>query len=244
MGCGPSFESNRKIAGQGNEVYETAQVFGLTQHDLDVLYRYFNKCNISHTGRLSIAEFIVVSGIDRTEGMAIFGEIIFRLFDETNDRRLTFHELILALYFFLTQERDLLELFAFQLFDADDSGVMTSDEISFMVSLIWGMKTTTTYSKTYHKKTVTHDKHVEDALKLLDKDHSGDVSLEEFLLYSKQAPIILMPVFEVQTILRDVTLGRARWEFLSEWRETRTRKKKGPFAEVDIQALLHLSLLM
>ena len=116
MGCGPSFESNRKIAGQGNEVYETAQVFGLTQHDLDVLYRYFNKCNISHTGRLSIAEFIVVSGIDRTEGMAIFGEIIFRLFDETNDRRLTFHELILALYFFLTQERDLLELFAFQLF--------------------------------------------------------------------------------------------------------------------------------
>ena len=226
------FEPNKAIIGQGDEVLETARVFGLDRHDLDVLFRYFNKCNISHTGHLRIEEFLVNSGIDRSEGMALFGEIIFRLFDGLNDRRLTFHELVLALYFFLTQERDLLELFAFQLFDADDSGVMTSEEISFMVSLIWGHRSTTTYSKNYHKKTVTHDKHVRDALKLLDADMSGDVSLEEFLLYCKRAPIILFPVFEVQATLRDLTLGRSRWEFLSEYRETRTRKRNKAFAQV------------
>ena len=211
--------------GPGNEVMQTAQVFGYTQHDLNLLYGYFSECNVNKDGHLSITEFLVMSDLDGSKGMKLLGEIIFRLFDGLNDSKLTFHELILCLYFFCTQERDLLELFAFQLFDADDSGVMTSEEISFMVTLIWGLHTTSTYTKGHKRSTTTHDKHVEDALKLLDADHSGDVTLEEFLLYSKKAPIILFPVFELQMKLRDKTLGAQRWEYFAEYRERRTRQK-------------------
>ena len=144
MGCSSSrkFTPNYK-QGQGNEVLETAKVFGLTQHDLNVLYGYFSDCNVNNDGHLSITEFLVMSDIDGSKGMKFLGEIIFRLFDGLNDHKLTFHELVLCLYFFCTQERDLLELFSFQLFDADDSVVMTSAEVSFMVNLIWGMHSTT-----------------------------------------------------------------------------------------------------
>ena len=226
MGCShsKSFTPNYK-QGQGNEVMETAKIFGYTQHDLNLLYGYFSDCNVNNDGHLSITEFLVMSDLDGSKGMKLLGEVIFRLFDGLNDSKLTFHELILCLYFFCTQERDLLELFAFQLFDADDSGVMTSQEVSFMVSMIWGMHTTVTYSKGHKRTETTHDKHVEDALKLLDADHSGDVTLEEFLVYVKKAPIVLFPIFELQMKLRDKTLGRSRWEYFAEYRERRTRHK-------------------
>ena len=226
MGCSKSktFTPNM-VKGQGNEVLKTAQIFGYSQHDLNLLYGYFCDCDVNNDGHLSIHEFLVMSELDGSKGMKMLGEIIFRLFDGQKDSKVTFHELILCLYFFCTQERDLLELFAFQLFDADDSGVMTSEEISFMVTLIWGLHTTTTYTKGHKRTTTTHDKHVEDALKLLDADHSGDVTLEEFLLYAKKAPIILFPIFELQMKLRDKTLGRKRWEYFSQYREVRTRQK-------------------
>ena len=66
----------------------------------------------------------------------IFLRMVFCLFDGDMSGELEYTEFLMAMYHFMTLEKKDLELFTFQIFDLDGGGTLSSEEITFMISVV------------------------------------------------------------------------------------------------------------
>lgn len=206
MGSCTSTLNSSVIPGQGTETSTTAEYLGLTHHDIDLLYRYFKKVDMDHTGLVSLNEVIVVNRISSDS----LGELVFGLLDRDFDKKLDFYEFVLATWNYLTFDRDTLIEFFFDIYDMSDSGSLSTDEVKHMVGMIWRFRV---------------DGHIKRIFDILDADGNRLMSLDELHDLCKHSEIIMFPAFAMQEILRNSTLGGSRWKELSKFRHNKFGSK-------------------
>ena len=82
---------------------------------------------------MDVSEFLQYAKVDSRYFR--LGKLIFGLF-AGNDLKLDFYEFMKSMFFFLSQSRAELAMFAFQLFDPDDSDSLTGEELRTLAKCI------------------------------------------------------------------------------------------------------------
>ena len=230
-GCSSRFEPSHEIVGQGHVVLSMKPYLGLSKKDVDKMYEFFLRIDLDEDHQLHIQELIVGARLDNFRGVE-FIESIFLLYDGQSDTvgtgRLNFYEFILALYSFLTSSKEDLVRLCFALIDLDNSKVITIDELKFMLTIIWGDKPhkKVGYNRARNARPIVSlDSRVLNALKSFDIDNSGDITLDEFVAFNNQVPIVMLPLINLQRELRGKVLGNWRWKSLQSRRDLILHKR-------------------
>ncbi|GMH97180.1 hypothetical protein TrST_g8886 [Triparma strigata] len=154
----------------------------------------FTKIDHDKSGCVSMAEFLVLFGLDRTP----FTTRAFRLIDNDRSGELDFFEFVAAVWNYCTMDWETLVRYSFDLFDTDGSGQLETEEIERLVCYVAGTK--------------KPDARAKKVLKLMDHDNDGLISYHEFLCYNRKFQSILFPAFNMQVKMRKKVMGLPFWE--------------------------------
>jgi Ca2+-binding EF-hand superfamily protein len=159
---GKKFRVNEHVPGQGPSVLVCAGKLKLLRSDVDKLFQGFNRLDADTSGLISVHEFIILYKVQS----ASFGEMAFRVLDKDNSGKVDFLEYMIAVWNFCSLSKEALSLFTFQIFDTDRSGILTTSEFRHMIEVVWGFQS---------------NDHLDAAMRTLDKNKDGEVTLKEFL---------------------------------------------------------------
>uniref|UniRef100_A0A1I8ESZ9 EF-hand domain-containing protein n=1 Tax=Wuchereria bancrofti TaxID=6293 RepID=A0A1I8ESZ9_WUCBA len=109
-----------------------------------------------------------------------FASFVFKVFDENKDGAIEFHEFIRAL--------SITSRGAFRLYDLDNDGFITRDEMLSIVGSIYKMVGSTVKLP---KEENTPEKRVDRIFKMMDKNNDAQLTLEEFKEGAKADPSIV-----------------------------------------------------
>lgn len=123
---------------------------------------------------------------------------VFKELDENKDGMLTFEEFVVNVYKYLIKGPEDIASFAFDIFDKDDSGALSEDEIKALILDVYG------------KKKV--DDSVIKMIKSMDRNKDKLISKQEFVKGAKMYPQMLYPAFAMQDVLRQNILGEGFWK--------------------------------
>ncbi|XP_076343234.1 frequenin-1-like [Tachypleus tridentatus] len=119
---------------------------------------------------------------------ANFASLVFRVFDENKDGTIEFEEFIRALSVTSRGSLDEKLVWAFKLYDVDNDGFITREEMYSIVDAIYKMLG----SKVQPEDNEDNPKRrVAKIFEQLDKNHDNKLSMEEFKEGSKQDPKIV-----------------------------------------------------
>lgn len=150
-------------------------------------------------------------------GGTVFKDRIFSIFDEDGSGQVDFREFLLSVWNYCTLTRATLDHFAFDLYDMDSDGQLSSDEINGMFRDLYG-------SDLHHHPSA---KGVLTELLNICEQESVDITL--FQDFVRKHPSLLFPAFQLQHALRTKILGESFWERASE---RRIRLSEGRFVSV------------
>eukprot|EP00947_MAST-08B_sp_MAST-8B-sp1_P005944 g5944.t1 len=108
-----------------------------------------------------------------------FSVRVFSMLDEDDSWTIDFTEFIINLYELCTLSHNGLIMFAFRLYDLDDTLTLSKDECLMMVRDIWSNGGTEQENERCRK-----------LIESMDSDGSGHVSLAEFVSYVKAHPVL------------------------------------------------------
>ncbi|XP_002126443.1 neuronal calcium sensor 1-like [Ciona intestinalis] len=141
------------------------------------------------TGKLSYEEF---QGIYRQffpqGNSAKFAKLVFTTFDDNKDGTVEFEEFIIALSVTSRGTLDEKLHWAFQLYDLDNDGFITKDEMLNIVEAIFAMVGDAVNLPAEEN---TPQKRVEKIFKVMDKNKDGKLTKDEFLVGAKSDPSIV-----------------------------------------------------
>lgn len=150
-------------------------------------------------------------------GGTVFKDRVFSIFDEDGSGKVDFREFALSLWNYCTLSRTTLDLFAFDLYDTDSNGELSSKEIHGLLHDLYGSD--------LHSHPAA--KAVLSELTTLCEKQTVDISLFQHFVHSH--PSLLFPAFQLQHALRRKILGEGFWERASE---RRIRLSEGRFLPV------------
>ena len=180
---------------------------------MQIIWEKFLGYVTTRKDEVSIDEFVVITTGGEEED--IFLRLVFLLFDDNMSGCIGFPEFLRAMYHYMTLEVEDLELFTFQIFDLDGGGELESEEINFMISLLWGGHNS---PKKLH--------HIQESMQQMDQDMSGAVDAVEWLAIVRRFPNLMFPAFSLQLKLRRNTMSESRWAKITEHRNKVDRKKQ------------------
>ena len=185
-----TFKPNEKIKGQSKSVVLMCRELGLTQSDLNGLWRYFKQADVTGDGSLNVAELCLQHEIQNES----FGKLLFGLLDYDKSGSITFEEFCLCIWNAMTLDDSLLPLFAFRIYDHDNSGTLNQEEVLKMLTIVCGNNEQSIQNaKKYFKEN--------------DRDHDGKISSEEFCHMTRNVQLILFPAFQLRDRFRKNVLG-------------------------------------
>jgi len=175
------------------------------------LYKVFESIDVDQSRSITLEEFFDHFNLDFTP----FAENCFKQMDVDkgmgNNLSLDFPEFFVGIWNYCTMNHDFLVKFAFDLFDHDGSGNIDKHEVHQMLAMVFGKR--------------KPNKQVKNLLEKMDKDKSGEVSLEEWRDMNRRAQSLLMPAHDLQMKLRERVCGRVYWEHATRARLNKMGKK-------------------
>jgi Ca2+-binding EF-hand superfamily protein len=96
----------------------------------------FCKVDLDGSGSVDTVELLTLLDIERTR----FTEQIFAVFDNDGSGKVDFREFVMSLWNYCTIGQAALEIFTFDMYDADSSGVLSPAEVSRMLTDVYGSK--------------------------------------------------------------------------------------------------------
>eukprot|EP01038_Epipyxis_sp_PR26KG_P007378 gene7378-10050_t len=184
------------------------------------MYKIFSTIDIDKSGSISLFELMVYLDVAGT----VFSDRIFGIFDADNSGTIDFREFVIALWNYCTLEFPTLVIFAFDLYDKDASGFLSTTEIKQMLGDIYGKHAAT---NSYAKTILSELKHY---------DESAEFNLEKFRLFVKHHGSFLFPAFQMQEALQKKILGKSYW---SKQSNRRVEISKGKYVPITQLMLLH-----
>jgi Ca2+-binding EF-hand superfamily protein len=150
---------------------------------------------------VTVSEFLEHFGVTNSRECMLMRRA-FHIIDESDggeERKLDFITFFVALHNFCVMDKTEMLRFAFKMFDRDNSGEVTKDEMRQMVIMVHGK----------NKKT---DAVVDDLFSKMDFSSDGAIACFEFEQKSALLNNLLMPVHQAQQKLRDECMGQSYWK--------------------------------
>jgi Ca2+-binding EF-hand superfamily protein len=123
---------------------------------------------------------------------------VFADIDLNNDGHINFKEFVISIFKYVVKGKEDLSGFAFDMYDTDNSGSLTEDEVISMVAELYGTKN---LEQGVHKM-----------IAKMDKDKNFKISRKEFAAGVKSFPQILHPAFDIQSKMRTKICGEKFWD--------------------------------
>jgi Ca2+-binding EF-hand superfamily protein len=134
-----------------------------------------------------------------TDASMNFCERVFTLFDEDESGQIDFREFVVAMWNYCTLSRSSLIVFAFDLYDTDETGELSPPEIQEMLKDLYGE----------HANTNAHAKHVRK--EILSLDRRTFFTIDKFRDFVRSHPALLFPAFQMQLALQTAIMGVSFW---------------------------------
>ena len=157
---------------------------------------------------IEVIEFLNFIDVDRTP----FALKAFSIMDFDGSGALTFFEFSISVWNYCTLTKETLGQFAFDLYDTDGSGHMSLQEAEGMIKSIYGKLWQSSENAKYILK---------DMFDQVGVDEEVELTIWEFLQFTKKHQTLLFPAFKLQAALRKNVLGTDFWE-----KATRVRREK------------------
>lgn len=174
------------------------------------LFKAFVKMDTDRSGEISLREFHRFFGIKRTT----FTERVFGLLDGDQSGNLSFHEVAIGVWNFCTFNTVLLAKFVWDVFDIDELGWLSIDEMDALVRMVFNENEANSYSM---EQIVTAS------------CNSGGLAFDKFASLVQADPDILQPATTIQRALRKKLFGEKYWEQRSQMRLSRFGMSQIPF---------------
>lgn len=184
-------------------VEELCQSLQLSYRDVSKLHQIFSREDLHGDGEITPDEFYTIIKEDKRKlTSGIFGYVGLK----EAPRRLSFDDFVLCVATFAALTREELLVYAFTLFDKDDSGAMDESELR-------------AFCGDLKNRQFFFAKNVENAQKkMADKDNQrpgairdGLIDLEDLTKSSNQFQAAFYPIMQMQRNIRAATLGESFW---------------------------------
>lgn len=148
----------------------------------------------------------------------------FRIFDENGSGSVDFREFVISLWNYCTLSKAALVIFAFDLYDNDNSGGIDVHEVELLLKEVYGQEfRASTQAQTIMTK--------------LRGGHLGPekiIDINRFREFCRTHPAVLYPAFVLQTQMQGKIMGHKFWD---ECSRTRVELSNGTY--IKISELLH-----
>ena len=171
------------------------KAMGLGDKDVGQFYTLYRKMDKDNGGSIDIQEFYRYFRLQRSP----FCDRVFQVMDGDGSKELDFVEFVVSLWNFCSLNKGGLILFAFTLYDVDDSGELEGNEMMLLIKEIYGQ----------HAEVSSR---VTKLLKQIDASGDGTVQIHEFIRACKRHGQILQPAHSVQEYLQQKSFGLKFWK--------------------------------
>lgn len=182
----------------------TYALLKLKDSEIDKLYEVFTYVDRDGSGEISLREFFSFLEIKKT----LFAEKAFSIMDEDQSGEIDFREFVVAIWNYCSFTRSALVLFAFDLYDIDNSGTIGLDEVQLICREVYGDQ--------FQANTLA--KKVFEQLSELSKKCGNNISAESFQNFCRSHPGLLFPAFGLQMELQGKIMGQKFWKVISKRR--------------------------
>eukprot|EP01033_Poteriospumella_lacustris_P012764 gene12764-9123_t len=173
------------------------EAFQLSSRDIRRLYEVFCALDVDESGLVSTKELF--GYLDAKESTK-FCDRVFTLFDEDQSGQIDFREFVVALWNYCTLSHSSLIIFAFDVYDTDETGELSPSEVELMLKDLYGENAAThAQAKVIRKE-----------LQAMDSRHF--LTIDKFREFVRSHPALLFPAFQMQLALQQAVLGVGFWE--------------------------------
>ena len=200
MGCGGSKEASSEALNWVKKKYIRVLHFLELVDKSDQIATYFSKGLAHYVSTMNSDDFINHVGINDTH----FSRKLFTMCDMDGSDLLDFPELLFTLWNICTLDDQGLVSICFDLYDANDDGVLEPRELKSLVEDSYGVDLMSTDN-------------VQNLIKSALK--RGVLDRPAFLEFTRRSPEVLKSVVDIQRHIRINFLGERFWEKLSQSRQ-------------------------
>eukprot|EP01039_Chlorochromonas_danica_P004455 gene4455-4880_t len=182
--------------------YAQFKALKLSDSEIRKFLDLYQKIDRDQSGAVDMAELLNALDIENNS----FTRRAFSVFDMNNSGKIDFREFVLSLWNYCTLGMATLDIFTFDLYDKDKSGILSEDEVQHMVKDLYG--------RTYQNNPRAH--HIIQEMKKIEL--RGDFDLPKFTRFAKSHQELLFPAFQMQLKIQENVFGRRFWERCSNRR--------------------------